>query len=73
MRIHDCACGIGTQAIGLAALGYRISGSDLSRAAIQRAAREAAKRGLTIEFCLSDMTNLVEHPPRALRCSWRIG
>ncbi|MDQ2833135.1 MAG: class I SAM-dependent methyltransferase [Acidobacteriota bacterium] len=62
VTIHDCACGIGTQAIGLAALGYRISGSDLSRAAIQRAAREAAKRGLTIEFRVSDMTSLVEYP-----------
>ena len=30
-RILDCACGIGTQAIGLAALGYAVTGSDLSR------------------------------------------
>jgi 2-polyprenyl-3-methyl-5-hydroxy-6-metoxy-1,4-benzoquinol methylase len=58
---HNCACGIGIQAIEPAALGYRIFGSDLSRAAIQRAAREAAKRGLTIEFCVSDITNLVEY------------
>ena len=26
----DCACGIGTQAIGLAALGYRVTASDIS-------------------------------------------
>jgi len=62
VNIHDCACGIGTQALGLAVLGYRVSGSDLSRLAVQRAASEAAQRGLAIEFCVSDMTNLVEYP-----------
>ena len=29
-RILDCACGIGTQAIGLAVLGYPVTGSDIS-------------------------------------------
>ena len=29
-RILDCACGIGTQAIGLAAIGYNVTGSDIS-------------------------------------------
>lgn len=28
--ILDCACGIGTQAIGLASLGYRVTASDIS-------------------------------------------
>src|SRR3954462_5622846 len=28
--VLDCACGIGTQAIGLAGLGYRVVGTDLS-------------------------------------------
>lgn len=33
VRLHDCACGIGTQAIGLAALGYDVSrlGPKLNR------------------------------------------
>lgn len=62
VRLHDCACGIGTQAIGLAALGYQVSGSDLSGAAVRRAASEAAKRGLTIPFNVSDMTRLAEYP-----------
>lgn len=30
MDILDCACGIGTQAIGLAALGHRVRGTDIS-------------------------------------------
>ena len=29
-HILDCACGIGTQAIGLAALGYPVTASDIS-------------------------------------------
>jgi 2-polyprenyl-3-methyl-5-hydroxy-6-metoxy-1,4-benzoquinol methylase len=59
--MHDCACGIGTKVIGLAAAGYHVSGSDLSWGAIRRAASEPAKRGLTIEFGVSDMTNLAEY------------
>jgi 2-polyprenyl-3-methyl-5-hydroxy-6-metoxy-1,4-benzoquinol methylase len=29
-RILDCACGIGTQSLGLAKLGFRVIGCDLS-------------------------------------------
>src|SRR5215472_7537950 len=28
VNVLDCACGIGTQSLGLAKLGYRITGSD---------------------------------------------
>jgi glycine/sarcosine N-methyltransferase len=62
LRILDCACGIGTQALGLAALGHHLVGSDLSPAEVTRAAREARKRGLNIEFYVSDMTDLKEVP-----------
>lgn len=56
--VLDCACGIGTQALGLAALGYRVTGSDLSPVAATRAAREAASRGLTLPVTAADMTTL---------------
>jgi SAM-dependent methyltransferase len=62
LRILDCACGIGTQSLGLAALGHRVSASDLSTGAVERARREAALRGLTIPFSVSDMTSLREVP-----------
>lgn len=45
-RVLDCACGIGTQAIGLAMLGYSVEGSDPSDVSIDRARREATARGL---------------------------
>jgi len=59
-RILDCACGIGTQAIGLARHGHQVTGSDLSQAAVERAKREAEGRGLDISFLVSDMTSLAE-------------
>lgn len=60
LKLLDCACGIGTQAIGFAQAGHRVSGSDLSPAAIGRAQREAELRGLPIAFTVSDMTSLAE-------------
>ncbi|MFD4193186.1 class I SAM-dependent methyltransferase [Amycolatopsis thermoflava] len=35
-RVLDCACGIGTQAVGLAAQGHEVTGTDLSPAALAR-------------------------------------
>ncbi len=58
LRILDCACGIGTQALGLAQRGHRITGCDLSPAAIDRARCEAFDRGLDISFMVADMLNL---------------
>ncbi len=60
LRILDCACGIGTQAIGLGLLGHRVTASDLSPAAVERARQEARRRSLAISFCVSDMTSLRE-------------
>jgi glycine/sarcosine N-methyltransferase len=61
-KVLDCACGIGTQAIGLARYGHRVTASDLSSAAVERARREAENRGLDIRFYVSDMTTLAEIP-----------
>lgn len=59
----DCACGIGTQALGFAALGYRVTGSDLSMRALERARREAAERKLSIRFEVADMRSLERAVP----------
>jgi glycine/sarcosine N-methyltransferase len=56
--ILDCACGIGTQAIGLARLGHRVQATDLSPAAIERAEREAAAAGVAIAFGVADLRAL---------------
>jgi len=62
LRILDCACGIGTQALGLAGRGHLLSGTDLSPAAIARARREAHERSLPIRFEVADMRDLSTVP-----------
>jgi len=59
-RILDCACGIGTQAIGLAELGYPVTGSDLSEGALDQARIRAAKHGVEIPFARADFCALEE-------------
>jgi ubiquinone/menaquinone biosynthesis C-methylase UbiE len=56
--VLDCACGIGTQALGLAQRGHILVGSDLSKSAISRATNEARMRNLDITFHVADMRNL---------------
>ncbi len=56
--VLDCACGIGTQAIGLALRGYTVHATDLSPLAIKRAKREAASFGVSIKFGVADFRSL---------------
>jgi SAM-dependent methyltransferase len=58
IKVLDCACGIGTQSLGLAMEGFDVTGCDVSYGAIQRARAEAAKRGLKIPFSVADMVRL---------------
>ncbi len=39
-EILDCACGIGTQAVGIAQKGYKVTASDLSEGELAEAKRE---------------------------------
>lgn len=55
----DCACGIGTQAIGLAQSGYTVTATDLSPKAVARAQQEAQQRQIiNINFATADFTQL---------------
>ncbi len=56
--ILDCACGIGTQALGLALLGYSVHGTDISPVAVERARCEAAQLGVAVTFGVADMRTL---------------
>jgi glycine/sarcosine N-methyltransferase len=60
--ILDCACGIGTQALGLAQRGHTIVASDLSRTAVARAQREARRLGVELQFHVADMRDLSSIP-----------
>ena len=57
-RILDCACGIGTQAIGLASLGYPVTASDFSTGALTEARQRAAKQNVDIRFAQADFRRL---------------
>lgn len=57
-QVLDCACGIGTQAIGLAALGYHVTASDISDAEIAEAKVRAAKNNVNIRFEHADFCAL---------------
>ena len=59
-RILDCACGIGTQAVGLSALGYNITASDISVGELDEARSRAVKNNVTIRFECADFCNLSE-------------
>lgn len=58
--VLDCACGIGTQALGLAQRGYRVHATDISPAAVERAAREAAELGVELSVSVADLQSLAE-------------
>ena len=59
-RILDCACGIGTQAIGLAALGYDVTASDISSGALSQARERGSGKNLSIHFAHADFCALSE-------------
>jgi glycine/sarcosine N-methyltransferase len=61
--VLDCACGIGTQAIGLSTLGFTVEGSDLSGAQVERAKAEAALLNLSVNFRVDDMRTLAASRP----------
>ena len=58
LRVLDCACGIGTQSLGLAMKGFDVEGCDISSRAIQRAQSEAVKRRLSVPFSVANMLQL---------------
>ena len=49
-RVLDCACGIGTQAIGLAAQGYDVTASDISDGELAEARKRAEDNDVKIRF-----------------------
>ena len=57
-RILDCACGIGTQSIGLASLGYHVTASDISDGELAQAKERAAKNQVKIRFEHADFCAL---------------
>jgi glycine/sarcosine N-methyltransferase len=59
LRVLDCACGIGTQAIGLALRGYQVHATDISSAAIEEARRHAQRLSANLTFGMADFRTLM--------------
>lgn len=59
-RILDCACGIGTQAIGLAKLGYNVTASDICDGELEEARKRASENNVKIRFEHADFRALSE-------------
>ena len=57
-NVLDCACGIGTQSIGLAAIGYNVTGSDISEGEIAEAKERAKKNTVSVSFEHADFCAL---------------
>lgn len=64
-RVLDCACGIGTQAIGFALRGHSVHATDLSPAPLERARREAGAFGAQLTFGVANFLDLAERVPDA--------
>lgn len=63
--VLDCACGIGTQSIGLASLGYDMTASDISDGELAEAAKRAAANNVSIRFEHADFCALSKTFPEA--------
>lgn len=57
-QILDCACGIGTQSIGLASIGYNVTASDISIVELTEAKKRAKENQLEIRFEQADFCAL---------------
>lgn len=56
--VLDCACGIGTQALGLALEGYKVIASDISEKALEEAEKRAKENAADIRFLKADFCAL---------------
>ena len=57
-RVLDCACGIGTQSIGISALGYNVTASDISDGELAEARERSEKNNVKIRFEHADFCAL---------------
>ena len=57
-QILDCACGIGTQAIGLARMGYNVTASDISYGELKEAKERAQKSNVNLHLERADFRAL---------------
>lgn len=57
-RVLDVGCGTGENALYLASIGFEVWGIDAAPSAIKKAKEKAKKRGITVNFLISDALKL---------------
>ena len=57
-KVLDCACGIGTQSIGIAKLGYNVTASDISTGELIEAEKRAVENNVNICFKQANFCDL---------------
>ncbi len=62
LKALDMGCGGGQASMVLASLGFSVTGVDFSETAIELARRNAAERGLEIDFTVGDCLSLPQFP-----------
>jgi len=62
-RALDVACGTGRNALALASAGYEVDAVDISEVAVGHARNEADRRGLAVNWIVSDIDDF--RPPSA--------
>ncbi len=68
IKLLDCSCGIGTQAIGLAILGYKVVATDLSETAVARCKQEADRARANMECGVADFRFLEKQVTGVFDC-----
>lgn len=58
LSVLDCACGIGTQAIGLALRGHKVHATDISPRSVERARIGAEAFNVSLSFGVADFRSL---------------
>jgi len=66
--ILDCSCGTGSHAMKFSELGFEATGCDISHEMVEKAKRNAASRGINVDFVQADFKKLTDAFDKKFDC-----